>query len=81
MGNSLAYFQAHRDGADQVAGAWRRTPAHQADRAATVYADPRYDADGRMIAALEPTGGPVDPTTSPAAPEASVRLTVPAEPT
>ncbi|MGW4945627.1 glycoside hydrolase family 9 protein [Actinoplanes sp. NPDC004185] len=60
VANSLAYFQAHRDGADQVAGAWRRTPAHLADREATVYADPRYDEDGRMIAALEPTGGPVD---------------------
>ncbi|WP_148307964.1 glycoside hydrolase family 9 protein [Actinoplanes friuliensis] len=59
-GNSLVYFQAHRDGADQVAGAWRRAPAHLTDREATVYSDPGYDDDGRMVTAMEPVGGPVD---------------------
>jgi hypothetical protein len=60
VADSLSYFQAHRDGADQVAGAWQRAPAHLADRAATVYGDPGYDSDGRMTTAMEPVGGPVD---------------------
>jgi hypothetical protein len=60
VAHSLAYFQAHRDGADQVAGGWQRSPAHLADRTATVYSNPGYDTDGRMIRAMEPVGGPVD---------------------
>jgi hypothetical protein len=60
VAGSLAYFQAHRDGADQVAGGWRRAPAHLADRTATVYRDPGYDSEGRMTTAMEPIGGPVD---------------------
>jgi endoglucanase len=60
VANSLSYFQAHRDGADQVAGAWQRPPAHLADRTATVYENPGYDPDGRMTAAMKPLGGPVD---------------------
>ena len=58
--DSLAYFQSHRDGADQVSGRWRRKAAHLADRAATVYARPSFDGSGRLIADLVSTGGPVD---------------------
>jgi endoglucanase len=60
VANAVRYFQAHRDGADQVSGGWRRPPAHLADAAATVYDDPSFDDDGEMTAALEPAGGPVD---------------------
>ncbi len=58
--NSVQYFQAHRDGADQVTGPWRRQAAHLADRQASVYDSPRFDTDGRMTDALRRTGGPVD---------------------
>ena len=60
VAGSLSYFQAHRDGADQIAGPWRRSPAHLADRTATVHTDPGYDADGRMTTAMQPAGGAVD---------------------
>ncbi|WP_158647678.1 glycoside hydrolase family 9 protein [Actinoplanes sp. ATCC 53533] len=58
--NSVQYFQAHRDGADQVAGPWRRQPAHLADRQASVYDRPSFDEDGRLTDALTRAGGPVD---------------------
>jgi endoglucanase len=58
--NSVQYFQAHRDGAAQVAGPWRRQPAHLADRQASVYDSPSFDKGGRMTATLTRAGGPVD---------------------
>lgn len=58
--DSITYFQAHRDGANQVAGLWQRQASHLADRTATVYGRPRFDAQGRMTAALTEAGGPVD---------------------
>jgi hypothetical protein len=60
VANALTYFQAHRDGADQLPGPWRRAPAHLADRAATVYRPPSYDNDGRMTEAMTSAAGPVD---------------------
>jgi endoglucanase len=57
---SVTYFQAHRDGADQVSQRWQRTPAHLSDRAATVYERPRFDAGGRLVAGLTAVDGPVD---------------------
>ncbi|MFI1989927.1 glycoside hydrolase family 9 protein [Actinoplanes sp. NPDC020271] len=55
VADTVQYFQAHRDGADQVGGAWQRTPAHLEDRAATVYHTP-VDDDGT----LEPTATKLD---------------------
>ncbi|AEV82103.1 glycoside hydrolase family protein [Actinoplanes sp. SE50] len=43
VADTVRYFQAHRDGADQVPGPWQRTPAHLDDRNATVYATPEPD--------------------------------------
>lgn len=57
---SVTYFQAHRDGADQVSRRWQRKPAHLADRAASVYERPRFDADGRLVEELTAVDGPVD---------------------
>jgi endoglucanase len=54
--NAVRYFQAHRDGADQVS----RPAAHLADRAATVYDPPDFDDDGDMTGGLTENGGPVD---------------------
>lgn len=58
--DAVGYFQAHRDGADQVSRAWRRKPAHLADRHAEVYDDPPFDDRGRMTGGLDRVGGPVD---------------------
>jgi hypothetical protein len=58
--NAVGYFQAHRDGADQVAGPWRRPPAHLADRQATLYDPPSFHADGSVRGAMTPIGGPID---------------------
>lgn len=57
---SVEYFQAHRDGANQISARWRREPAHLADRAATVYERPSFDDDGRLTAGLAAAAGPVD---------------------
>lgn len=57
---SISYFQAHRDGADQVPGPLPRAPAHLDDRQATVYDDPGFDGSGQMTAAMQPAGGTVD---------------------
>ena len=58
--DTIGYFQAHRDGADQVAGPWRRQPAHLTDRAATVYERPVFDEAGRLIDPLSDADGPID---------------------
>ena len=60
VADSVEYFRAHRDGADQVSGAWRRGPSHLADRAATVYDAPSFGSDGRLTGELSAVGGPVD---------------------
>ncbi|WP_436523118.1 glycoside hydrolase family 9 protein [Actinoplanes sp. HUAS TT8] len=43
VADTVQYFQAHRDGPDQVGGAWQRTAAHADDRSATVYLTPDDD--------------------------------------
>ncbi len=55
VADTVQYFQAHRDGADQVGGSWQRTPAHLEDRTATVYGTPADDEDP-----LESTGTEAD---------------------
>ncbi|BCJ44728.1 hydrolase [Actinoplanes ianthinogenes] len=55
VAGSVSYFQAHRDGPDQVDGPWQRSPAHLADRSATVYRTPADDD-----ATLESTGVTAD---------------------
>ncbi|WIM97480.1 glycoside hydrolase family 9 protein [Actinoplanes oblitus] len=52
---AVHYFQAHRDGPDQVEGPWQRSTAHRDDRAATVYRTPADDD-----ASLESTGVTAD---------------------
>ncbi|GAA2557889.1 glycoside hydrolase family 9 protein [Winogradskya consettensis] len=58
--DAVGYFQAHRDGADQVSGPFQRQPAHLADRAATIYETPDFDDDGTLTGELTGSGGPVD---------------------
>ncbi|WP_433375789.1 glycoside hydrolase family 9 protein [Actinoplanes sp. CA-142083] len=58
--DSVEYFQAHRDGANQVSTLWRRQPSHLADRAATVYETPAFDNRGRLSRDLAAADGPVD---------------------
>jgi endoglucanase len=58
--DSVRYFQAHRDGAGQVPGPWRRPAAHLSDRTATVYDWPDFDDDGRITDDLTPTDVRVD---------------------
>ena len=63
VADAVAFFQAQRDGADVIAGALDRKPAHLNDRAASLYAHPRYDGpDSDVIVgrALRRIGGPVD---------------------
>jgi endoglucanase len=55
VADTVQYFQAHRDGADQVGGTWRRSPAHLDDRTATVHRTPADDDS-----ALESTGTRLD---------------------
>ena len=43
VGETVAFFQAQRDGANVIAGPLHRRPAHLNDAHATVYAPPRYD--------------------------------------
>ncbi|MFF0630449.1 glycoside hydrolase family 9 protein [Streptomyces sp. NPDC004296] len=59
--DNVRFFQAQRDGADVVPTALQRRPSHLADRQATVYDTPAYDADERVLTApLKPVGGPID---------------------
>ncbi|GAA2503181.1 glycoside hydrolase family 9 protein [Winogradskya humida] len=58
--DAVGYFQAHRDGADQISGPFQRQPAHLADRAATIYETPDFDDDGTLTGELTVSGGPVD---------------------
>lgn len=55
--DAVAYFQAHRDGADQVDTPWGREPAHLADRQATVYENPDFDGS-TLVSSLSAAGGP-----------------------
>ncbi|RST18323.1 hydrolase [Streptomyces sp. WAC05374] len=59
---NVRFFQAQRDGREVVADVLRRKPSHLTDRQATVYATPRFSADGRRLEdrRLTPAGGPVD---------------------
>lgn len=60
--DNVRFFQTQRDGADVLPAVLHRKPAHLADRQATVYATPRYNAEGNELldAALTPISGPVD---------------------
>ena len=57
---TITYFQAHRDGADQVTGPWRRQPAHLTDQEATVYGEPAFTSAGQLRGGLDAVDGPVD---------------------
>ncbi|UPZ27038.1 glycoside hydrolase family 9 protein [Streptomyces sp. LRE541] len=64
--DNVRFLQAQRDGADVVTDGPRHTlrhgPSHLADRDATVYAPPEYDAEGTELLdeELTPTGEQVD---------------------
>jgi Glycosyl hydrolase family 9/Cellulase N-terminal ig-like domain len=63
VAEAVEFFQAQRDGADVIPGRLHRRPAHLNDRAASVYAAPRYDGpDSDVIVgrSLKRIGGPVD---------------------
>jgi hypothetical protein len=63
VAEAVQFFQAQRDGADVIPGALRRKPAHLNDRAASIYAHPRYDgpdSDVILGRSLRRVGGPVD---------------------
>jgi hypothetical protein len=63
VAESVAFFQAQRDGADVIPGALHRRPAHLNDAHARVYEAPRYDGpDSDVIrgGSLRAIGGPVD---------------------
>lgn len=57
--HGVRFFQAQRDGADQVPGVLDRRPSHLADRRARLHHPPRH-RDGRLVGALRPAGGRVD---------------------
>lgn len=54
VSDTVQYFQAHRDGPDQIGEQWQRTSAHLDDKSATVYLTPDDDGD------LTPTTTHVD---------------------
>src|SRR6185312_2256469 len=61
VADTVAFFQAQRDGADVVPGPLQRKPSHLNDARATVYRWPTYedpDSDVIVGAALHPAGGP-----------------------
>jgi hypothetical protein len=63
VADTVAFFQAQRDGADVIPGPLHRRPAHLNDRRAVVYAAPRFDGpDSDVIVgrALRRIGAPVD---------------------
>jgi len=63
VADTVAFFQANRDGADVIPGALHRRPSHLHDTSLTVYQPPRYespDSDVILGKALVPIGGPVD---------------------
>jgi endoglucanase len=63
VADTVAFFQAQRDGADVIAGPLHRKPAHLHDATAQVYAHPAYeDPDSDVIVgdSLRRVGGPVD---------------------
>jgi endoglucanase len=63
VADTVAFFQAQRDGRQVVPGPLHRRPAHLHDAALPVYAHPQYedpDSDVIVGAALRRVGGPVD---------------------
>jgi hypothetical protein len=63
VADTVAFFEAQRDGAHVVPGSLHRKPAHLNDRAGVIYAWPRYespDSDVILGASLKRIGGPVD---------------------
>jgi hypothetical protein len=61
VADTVAFFQAQRDGRQVIPGPLHRRPAHLHDAALPVYAHPTYeDPDSDVIADLQRVGGPVD---------------------
>lgn len=63
VADTVAFFQAQRDGAGVLPGPLHRRPSHLHDAAAVVYAHPEYeDPDSDVIVgdSLRRVGGPVD---------------------
>ncbi|HEY7102762.1 MAG TPA: glycoside hydrolase family 9 protein [Mycobacteriales bacterium] len=63
VADTVAFFQAQRDGRHVVGGPLRRKPSHLHDATAAVYAHPQYedpDSDVIVGASLRRIGGPVD---------------------
>jgi endoglucanase len=63
VADTVAFFQAQRDGRHVLGGALHREPSHLNDAAAGVYAHPQYeDPDSDVIVgpSLRRIGGPVD---------------------
>jgi len=63
VADTVAFFQANRDGAHVIPGPLHRKPAHLHDTSLTVYRPPRYespDSDVILGKALLPIAGPVD---------------------
>ena len=58
--NAVRYFTSERDGPDVDPAVLGREPANLTDSSADVYADPAYDGNDNLVAALTKTGGPVD---------------------
>ncbi|WP_164477969.1 glycoside hydrolase family 9 protein [Nocardioides pantholopis] len=53
--NGVRFFQAQRDGTDQVRGVMARRPSHRADRRARLHRTPRYRGQ-RLVGSLKATG-------------------------
>jgi len=60
LGNAIAYYESVRDGPDVIPGPLHRKPSHLRDRAAPVYAKPRYNSDGELLGKLKRIAGTHD---------------------
>jgi endoglucanase len=63
VADTVAFFQAQRDGADVIPGPLHRKPSHLNDAKAYIYAAPKYespDSDAIVGSKLNRVSGPVD---------------------
>src|SRR5215475_8736010 len=60
LANSLAYYQASRDGANYIPSALRTAPGHLNDQTAMTYLTPNANSAGRFSGDLSPLGITVD---------------------
>jgi endoglucanase len=60
LGNAISYYESVRDGADVISGPLHRRASHLRDRTAPVYAKPRYNSDGELLAKPKRLTGTVD---------------------